>query len=182
MLELSLNILDAVQNSIKAGATLIEIDVDEQPAQNRLIVTVTDNGCGMTPEQLKAVTDPFYTTRKTRKVGLGVPFFKMAAELTGGSFDIRSEAGSGTKLCADFVYDSIDRMPLGQMNETISVLIQCNSKIDFLYRYHYDEKSFVLDTREIKNVLDGVPIDNADVVLYLKDFITENEAELKKQS
>ena len=88
MQELSMNVLDVAQNSVRAGATLIEITVDEQPARDEITIVIADNGCGMTPEQVQSVTDPFFTTRTTRKVGLGVPFFKLAAEITGGSFDI----------------------------------------------------------------------------------------------
>jgi Signal transduction histidine kinase len=179
MQEISLNILDAVQNSIKAGALLIQIEINEAITQNRLTVCVTDNGCGMNAEQLNAVTDPFFTTRKTRKVGLGVPFFKMAAEMTGGSFDIHSELGVGTKLCAEFVYDNIDRMPLGSMEDTVGLLIQCNPGVDFVYKHIYENKSYVLDTREIKKVLEGVPIEHVEVVLYLKNVITENDNDIK---
>lgn len=102
MQELSLNILDVAQNSVRAGATLTEITVDEQPADDRLTISIRDNGCGMAPEQVRQVTDPFFTTRTTRRVGLGVPLLKMAAELTGGSLEITSEPGRGTSLRAVF--------------------------------------------------------------------------------
>ena len=148
MQEISLNILDLAQNSISAKATLIEISVSEKPDDDTLTVTITDNGCGMSQQQLKAVTDPFYTTRTTRKVGLGVPFFKMAAEMSGGSFGIDSKIGAGTCVRGVFGLSNIDRMPLGDINGTIAALIYCNPEIDFVYTRARGDKSFTLDTRE----------------------------------
>ena len=107
MRELSLNILDVAENSLKAGADTIKIDVEFLREENKLTVRVSDNGCGMTGEQIKHVTDPFYTTRTTRKVGLGVPLFKMAAEMSGGSFDISSVVNEGTSLTAIFKTDNV---------------------------------------------------------------------------
>ena len=102
MPEISLNILDVAENSTRAGASLVQITVDVQPEADKLTVIIADDGCGMTPEQIRQVTDPFYTSRTTRKVGLGVPFFKFAAESTGGSFSIESEPGKGTMVTAVF--------------------------------------------------------------------------------
>ena len=124
MPEISLNILDVAENSTRAGASLVQITVDVQPEADKLTVIITDDGCGMTPEQIRQVTDPFYTSRTTRKVGLGVPFFKFAAESTGGSFSIESEPGKGTMVTAVFTLNHIDRMPLGDMTATIHTLIQ----------------------------------------------------------
>lgn len=180
MQEISLNILDIAQNSIKAGAALVSITVDASQADNRLVVCVEDNGCGMTPEQLQMVTNPFYTTRTTRKVGLGVPFFKMAAEMTGGSFRISSEQGKGTVLKAVFVYDSIDRMPLGNMTETLIALIQCNPEIDFIYRRGQDGTDYVMDTREFRQVLEGVPLSEPAVLQFIKEYITEHDEMIQK--
>ena len=113
MPEIALNVLDIAQNSVRAEASLIQISVDVDEAADTLTITIEDNGCGMTAEQTARVTDPFFTTRTTRKIGLGVPFFKMAAESTGGSFSIQSEPGVGTKVTAVFGLSHIDRMPLG---------------------------------------------------------------------
>lgn len=178
MQELSLNILDIAQNSVKAKASLVTIEINEDIHNNFLYIIISDNGCGMTKQQVEQVTDPFFTTRTTRKVGLGVPFFKMAAEMTGGSFEIQSEVGVGTKTKAIFVYDSIDRMPLGDVTSTVVSLIQCNPDIDFLYKHTFCEKSFTLDTREIKQQLEGVPLDVPEVVLFLRDYINENYREI----
>ncbi len=180
MTELSLNVLDVAENSTKAKAKLVYIGVFADSANDSLIIRIDDDGCGMTKEQLASVTDPFFTTRTTRKVGLGVPFFKQTAEMTGGSFDITSEPGVGTKITARFVLSSIDRMPLGDMPSTIHQLILMHQDCDFLYRYSYDGKEFTLDTRELRVVLEGVPFDVPDVSAYIKDFLTENTAEVNE--
>ena len=177
MTELSLNVLDVAQNSVKAGATLIEISVLSDTAKDRLVIIIKDNGCGMTAEQVSRVTDPFYTTRTTRKVGLGVPFYKFAAESTGGSFSIHSEVGVGTTVTAEFVISHIDRMPLGDMTETMRSLITLNGNIDFLYRYKVDDREFTLDTREFREVLGGIPFDNPGVSEYIKEYLKENKEE-----
>ena len=119
MTEISLNILDVAENSTKAGATLVTITVDADFGADQLTVSIEDNGCGMTPEQVERVTDPFFTSRTTRKVGLGVPFFKYAAESTGGSFRFDSAVGAGTTVTATFTLSHIDRMPLGDISTTI---------------------------------------------------------------
>ena len=180
MQEISLNILDIAQNSISAGANLIEISVEEKSAEDTLTVTIKDNGKGMSPEQLKAVTDPFYTTRTTRKVGLGVPFFKMSAEMSGGSFEIVSELGVGTKVCGIFGLSNIDRMPLGDVNGTVSALIYCNPSLDFVFRRSRDEKSFIFDTRSARNLLGEVPLNVNEVTVFIKEFLSEGEKEISE--
>lgn len=178
MRELSLNILDIAQNSISAGASLITVEVKEDTAQKLMTVTVSDNGCGMDEEQLKSVTDPFFTTRTTRKVGMGIPLFRLAAEQTGGKLTIESEKGKGTSTCAVFHTDSIDFTPLGDVTSTITILISMNTDRDFIYRRSRDSEEFVLDTREVKDVLGDVPLNHPDVVLWMKEFIEENTAQL----
>lgn len=180
MQEISLNILDIVQNSIKASAGLIQITVDEDVAGNRLTATVEDDGCGMSTQQVEAVTNPFYTTRTTRKVGLGVPLFKMAAEMTGGTFHIASQPGVGTKLTAAFVYDSIDRMPLGGMTETITALVQCNPTLDFVYCHSYNGCAYTMDTREFRQVLGDIPLNENSVLQFIKEYIEENDLTIQK--
>jgi anti-sigma regulatory factor (Ser/Thr protein kinase) len=174
MPEISLNILDVAQNSVTAGSTLTEITITADRAKDRLTVSVRDNGRGMTEEQVRRVTDPFFTTRTTRKVGLGVPFFKMAAELTGGSFRIESTPGVGTEITAVFGLGHIDRMPLGDMAGTMTALIGPNPSLDFLLRYAVDENGFVMDTREIRKILDGVPLSEPEVLSFITGFINEN--------
>lgn len=177
MTEISLNILDVAENSTKAGATLVTITVDADFGADQLTVTIEDNGCGMTPEQVERVTDPFFTSRTTRKVGLGVPFFKYAAESTGGSFRIDSTTGVGTTVTATFTLSHIDRMPLGDINTTIHTLVVYHPETDFLYQYHYNGRSFTLDTREFKEVLEGVPFDTPEISAYILDYLTENKLE-----
>lgn len=178
MTEISLNILDVAENSVKAGATCIKITVEAHTAEDRLIVIVSDNGCGMSPEQLVKVTDPFYTTRTTRKVGLGVPFFKAAAEQTGGSFCINSAKGVGTTVKAEFVLSSVDRMPLGDISATVQTLVTMHLQQDFLYHYAVNEKSFTLDTKEFKKILGDIPLNTPEIRTYLGDFLKENTAEV----
>lgn len=177
MQEISLNVLDVAQNSVSAKATLIQILVEETQ-DKRLIITIEDNGCGMSEEQVKSVIDPFYTTRTTRKVGLGIPFFKMGAEMTGGSFSIQSKVGEGTVVTAIYHTDHIDCMPLGDMGETIVSLVSCNPQIDFLYTRRYLGDEFVMDTREFKKILGDVPLNEPEVISYLREFLSENTKEL----
>ena len=177
MPEISLNILDVAENSTRAGASLITICISADCKADRLSVVIKDNGCGMTPEQVAHVTDPFFTTRTTRKVGLGVPFFKYAAESTGGSFSIESQPGKGTVVTAVFVLSHIDRMPLGDITSTIHTLILCHPDLDFLYTYQYDEKSFTLDTREFRTILGDIPLNTPEISSYIWDYLTENKLE-----
>ena len=178
MQELSMNILDVAENSVRASATLIEITIDEKPQADLLSVIISDNGGGMTPEQVKNVTDPFFTTRTTRKVGLGVPFFKMAAELTGGKLEIRSEVGKGTQVKADFVRSSIDLMPLGDINETIGTLIHCNPNIDFVYKRLYNGSQMTLDTREFRLILHEIELNDPKISKFIREYLAENTSDL----
>ena len=153
------------------------ITVDADFSGDRLTVVIDDNGCGMTPKQVEQVTDPFFTSRTTRKVGLGVPFFKLAAESTGGSFAITSEPGVGTTVTAVFVLSHIDRMPLGDINTTIHTLVVYHPETDFVYRYQYNGHSFTLDTREFRQVLGDIPFDTPDISAYIMDYLHENKLE-----
>ena len=171
MREISLNILDIAQNSITANATEIRIDVRVDTKSNRLKVSVADNGCGMSEEFLRRVTDPFTTTRTTRKVGLGIPLFKDSAESTGGSFEIKSKQGEGTTTTAVYVLDSIDRMPLGNLQDTIALLIMGKESIRYIFTYSVDGDEFVFDTDEVKNILGDVPLSSTEVIAFLKEYI-----------
>ncbi|MDD6361518.1 MAG: ATP-binding protein [Eubacteriales bacterium] len=171
MRELSLHILDIVENSVKAGASLIKVDV---VAENGMItVTIDDDGRGMSEEFLRTVTDPFTTTRTTRKVGMGLPLFKMAAETAGGKFDIQSTEGKGTRVTASFEKDNIDRAPLGDLVSTIVSELGDDAP-DFVWTYRVDGREFVFDTRELRRQLDGVPMDSPEIVLFVRDLLTEN--------
>jgi anti-sigma regulatory factor (Ser/Thr protein kinase) len=174
MPEISLNILDVAQNSVSAGATRTEISITADRERDTLEVAIRDNGRGMTAEQVQKVTDPFFTTRTTRKVGLGVPFFKMAAELTGGSFQIESTPGVGTVTTAVFGLSHIDRMPLGDIAATMTSLIGPNPDKDFVFRYCVDGNAFIMDTREMRQVLEGIPLSEPEVLSYIAGYINEN--------
>lgn len=178
MRELSLNILDVAQNSITAGASLITIEVAENTAEKTLLIGIYDNGKGMSEEQVKSVIDPFFTTRTTRKVGMGIPLFKMAAEQTGGDLKIKSKSGAGTEVRATFITNSVDFTPLGDVASTVQMLISMNTDRDFIYRRSVDGKEFTLDTREIKEILGDVPLDAYEVSQWLKSFIEDNTNEL----
>lgn len=174
MTELSLNILDIAENSVKAGASLTEITVSVMSADNLLEIIIRDNGCGMTEEQVKKVIDPFYTTRTTRKVGLGVPFFKESAEAAGGSFLVNSKVGVGTTVKASYELSHIDRMPMGDLTATIHTLVTMHEDIDFLFTYKVDENEFVLDTRELREILGGISFKEYEVSNYIKEYLKEN--------
>ncbi len=176
--DISLNILDIVQNSVSARASLIEITVNISNAEDTLTVVIKDNGCGMTDSELMKVVDPFYTTGNKKSVGLGVPFFKMAAQLSGGRFEIDSEKGKGTEVKAIFVLSSIDRMPLGNMTETIMSVVKANRNTDIVYSYTVDSKGFVFDTRQIRKIFGDIPCDTHEVNDFIQSFLNENTAEL----
>ena len=182
MLEISLHVLDIVNNSVKAGADLIGITICEDKQQNVLSIDITDNGCGMDEVFLRSVTDPFKTTRTTRKVGMGLSLFKAAAEATGGNLSIASEKGKGTTVHVSFVYDHIDRQPLGDMAQTITTVLSGNASIDFLYRHTIDGKEFVLDTREIRQILGDVELSQPEIMAWLTDYITEGLQEISQSA
>ena len=181
MQELSLNVLDIAENSVRADASLIKITIEEDTFAHTLRISIEDDGCGMTKEQIEKVMDPFFTTRTTRKVGLGVPFFKMSAEATGGSFSITSTVGKGTRTEAFYHTDHIDMLPLGDMPATMLSLISVNPHLDFLYTYTRDRNTFTLDTRALKEVLEDVPLNTPEVLLYIKEQLTEGEKGLNDQ-
>jgi anti-sigma regulatory factor (Ser/Thr protein kinase) len=180
MRELSLNILDIAQNSISAGASLTEIVVNENTKDKTLLIGIYDNGCGMTEEQVKSVIDPFFTTRTTRKVGMGIPLFKMSCEQTGGKFTIESEKGVGTKINALYKTDSIDFTPLGDIASTIVTIVSMNADKEFLYRRVLDDKEFIFSTVEIKKILDGVPLSEPSVMNWIEEYLNEQYNELLK--
>ena len=180
MRELSLNILDIAQNSISAGASLITIEVSENTTDNTLLIGIYDNGKGMSENQVKSVIDPFFTTRTTRKVGMGIPLFKMAAEQTGGGLEIESEIGVGTNVRASFKTDSVDFTPLGDIASTVQMLITMNTDRDFVYKHTVNEREFIADTREIKGILGDVPLDTYEVSQWILEFIKENTEVLYK--
>lgn len=178
MRELSLHILDIAQNSIVAEADEIRIAIIEDFHTDRLAICIKDDGRGMDSETLAKVVDPFYTTRTTRKVGLGIPMFKQASELCEGKFSITSDLGVGTKIIAEFKHSHIDRMPLGNMSDTLITIINSSDKIDLMYTHEVNNEKFTLSTKEIKKTLGELPITNLDVLIWLRDYIKENLNEM----
>ncbi|MBO5089377.1 MAG: sensor histidine kinase [Clostridia bacterium] len=184
MKELSLNILDITENSVKAGATLTEINIFE--AENDLVLTITDNGCGMTKEILESVTNPFTTTRTTRKVGLGLPLLKLAAEQTGGEVTITSRHESefpeshGTVVKAVFYKNHIDFTPLGDVVSTITTLIQGHPETDFLFIHTIGENAVTFDTRDLRETLEGIPLDTYEVIKWIEEYLKEQYSEILK--
>jgi anti-sigma regulatory factor (Ser/Thr protein kinase) len=179
MKDLSLHILDIVQNSISAGACCIVVDISEDTSANKYTITITDDGRGMSSEVLQRVTDPYYTSRNTRKVGMGIPLFKQNAEVAGGSFSIESEPGNGTKVTASFKHDHIDRPPAGDIAGVMVLLTGANPELNFIYRHTKDNDLYVFDTIEVKQALEDMPVNDARVLKYLKEMIRENLAMIK---
>lgn len=184
MKELSLNILDIAMNSVKAKATVIEILIDE--TADSLTLTIKDNGCGMKPDFLKTVANPFSTTRTTRKVGLGLPFLKLEAEMTGGRMEISSKHideypdSHGTVVTAEFFKNHIDYTPLGDVVSTVTTLIQGSPDIDFVYRHLCPNGKVELDTRELRAVLgDDISLNNIEIIKWIADSLNAEYGELK---
>jgi anti-sigma regulatory factor (Ser/Thr protein kinase) len=178
--ELSLHIMDLLENSIAAGATLIHIEVSEQRKTNRLEITIKDNGRGIPAHLLKQVVNPFYTTRKTRRGGLGLPLFREASRRCAGDFRIRSEEGEGTEVYASFKRDHVDLAPFGDIAATLTSVIVGNPDVDFVYRHHMDGDVFQLDTRDVKQELKDVPIHHPDVIRFLTRLIRDSLTALRQ--
>jgi anti-sigma regulatory factor (Ser/Thr protein kinase) len=158
MEDLSLHVLDIAENSIAAGAQHVEIRVRESQQDDLLSIEIIDDGRGMSEDMLPKVTDPFFTTRTTRRVGLGLPLFEQAAKRAGGKFEVASIPGAGTKVTGVFQYSHVDRQPLGDMNETLLALAVGNPQIEFSYLYRSDDSQVAFSTKEIKAQLGDIPI------------------------
>lgn len=177
MKELSLNVLDIAKNSVKAKATLIDISLRE--AGNKLTLTITDDGCGMKPEVVATVMNPFYTTRTTRKVGMGIPLLMLAAEQTGGTVTIESRheethpTDHGTVVTATFFTDHIDFTPIGDLVASIETLIMGSPEIDFTFVHNMNGRQVTLDTRQLREVLGDVPLDSYEVIQWIGQYLRE---------
>ncbi len=177
MKELSLNILDVAENSVKAGASLTQIVLTEK--DQVLTLEIIDDGCGMSEDVVRSVTDPFYTTRTTRKVGMGIPLLKLASEQTGGELTISSTTAEadpinhGTHVTATFYMDHIDFTPLGDVEATVLTLIQGHPDTDFLFKHEKSGCMVKLDTRELREVLEDVPLNSYDVMEWIGAYLRE---------
>ena len=175
MKEIALYTLDIAQNSITAQARHLEIVLAEEGGTTTL--TITDDGKGMSPQLLARVSDPFTTTRTTRKMGLGLPLLRLAAEQTGGSLSIESAPGVGTTVTAVFLTNHIDCPPLGDIAGTVVLLIQGAPELELVYNHRRGDKLSHLDTRELRAVLGPeVSLSEPEVILWLRDYLQEQEA------
>ncbi len=187
MQDISLHLLDMIENSVRAGASLVEIEIKASVPRNRISFRVKDNGCGMDSETVENALNPFYTTKSERikKIGLGIPLFKQNAEACGGDFTVASAPGEGTEIVAHFKFDHIDRMPVGNLADTMLGAIIGHPENDFLFYIRREGFNgawdFELDTREIKQELDGVPITYPDVIGFLTEIINEGVTNTKME-
>lgn len=178
MKELSLHILDLVQNSIKAEAKNIMIEINEDTKKDILEIIIKDDGFGMDNNTLENVLNPFYTTRTTRNVGLGLSLIKAAANRCEGDLVVKSKKNVGTELFIDFKYSHIDRAPIGNMSDTITCLLNVCEDIDVLYTHKVNNNNFVFDTKKIKDILEEVNLNSPDIILWIRDYINENISKL----
>ncbi len=184
MEEFSLYVLDITMNSVRAGATDIDIMLSENDGV--LTFSVTDNGCGMKAEQVANLKDPFFTTRKTRAVGLGVPFLTMLSEQTGGTVQITSRHESeypedhGTVICATFGKDHIDFIPLGDMVGTVTTLIQGSPLVNFTFNHETSKGKVELSTRQLRELLgDEVSLADFEILEWIRGYLEEGYAQLQ---
>ncbi|MEG2281788.1 MAG: ATP-binding protein [Rikenellaceae bacterium] len=168
-----------MQNSISANASYISLVICEDIGADLLTIIIKDNGKGMTKEQVDKLADPFFTSRTTRKVGLGIPLFKQSAIQSGGSLDVESEVGIGTTVKAIFGYSNIDRPPLGNVANAFILMVSCNPNIRFELKYIYNGNEYIFDSFEVKDVLGDMPLSDAGVIKMLTEMIEENIKELK---
>ncbi|MDO4739946.1 MAG: ATP-binding protein [Eubacteriales bacterium] len=182
MNELALYILDLTQNSVTAGASLVEILVTLSHEQDTLLIEIKDDGCGMSREFVEQVTSPFTTTRKTRKVGLGIPMIKQLCEMCEGEFQIESEPGKGTSLRLRFQLSHVDLPPMGDLAETMTALvIGSPDRPDFRLVYTEGAEPYTFDTAAIRQVLgEDVPLNMPEVVMWMQDDLREGLAEAAK--
>ena len=175
MKELSLHLLDVVQNSIEAGASKIEIEINEDFKKDVLVMEVRDNGRGMSEEQIAQVLDPFFTTRETRHVGLGLPLLLEACRRCEGNLEIHSQPGIGTTVQATFKHSHIDRAPLGNIPSVLMTVLFAENKIDWLYIHKVNQEEFRLGSSEIRKELVDIPITHPKVRNWLLDFLIKGE-------
>lgn len=180
--ELSLHILDIAENSVQAGAKNITIRIHENERTDRLSIGVIDDGKGMDSTTLKEVTNPFITSRTTRKVGLGIPFLKAAAESCNGAFHIQSILGTGTKVEAEFQRSHIDRMPMGDLTGTLITLIIGYPEVNWQLDYSWNENTYHFDDKPVKEILEGVPLSSPEIIKYMRETISHgiNTAQMGK--
>ena len=174
-----MHILDIVQNSISAGATQVTLTVDEAPAADLLTIAIGDNGRGMTPEQVSRLADPFFTSRTTRRVGMGIPLLMDSARQSGGDVRIESEPGKGTEVTAVFGYSNIDRPPLGDVANALMLLVSSNPALDFLFTYRYNGDEYLFDTVDVREILGDDALKDLTIIRNLEEMIKDNMREIR---
>lgn len=179
MNDLSLHIIDIIQNSLSAGAKRIGLAIKEDSANDRLTISIEDNGKGMAPEVAARLEDPFYTTRTTRKVGMGIPLFKQSAMQSGGNLSVESEPGKGTTVTAWFELGNIDRPPLGDVANSFVLMVSANPQIHFTLSYVVNENEYTFDSVEVAEVLGDIELSDVRVIRMLEEMVRENIKELK---
>jgi hypothetical protein len=177
--DLSQHLLDIVENSVNAGASLVHIDIEQDTERDHLTICVRDDGRGIDPTMLPDITDPWVTTRTTRRVGLGIPFLKQTAEMCDGDFEIDSQPGRGTRICAMFRWSHIDRPPVGSLVDTLLCMIVGYPAVNFVYHHRVDDRVFEFDTREIREVLGNeVPLSDPDVLAFMRGALRDGMEEI----
>lgn len=179
MKELAYHILDIANNSVRGKASEITVEIIEDHDNNWLSMSIIDNGIGIPDEILSTIKDPFTTSRTMRKVGLGIPFLNDTCENCEGSLSIDSTVGVGTTVVAKMRLNHIDRPPLGNLSSTMTTLISSEEHINITYVHKVNEHMFEISTKELQDILGDVPLSQVEVVLWLKEFITENINELR---
>ncbi len=179
MLELSLHILDVIENAVEAGASRIQVRIEEDLNANLLTIEIADNGRGMSKELLAKVLNPFYTTRKTRHVGLGLPLFLEAARRCDGDLTIQSEPGKGTRVRATFRHSHVDRAPLGDIPSALLAILLSERPVELDYRHRVGDRTFEIDTEEIRRELGDVPLTHPRIRDWLFQELREGEASLR---
>ena len=178
MKELAMHVYDLMENSTAANAKDVKLTIVDSLKNNDFHFTIEDNGKGMSPEFLAKVTDPYTTSRTTRKVGLGLPLIKMNTEKCGGGMKLTSEVGVGTRLEFWFEHNNWDRPPMGDLAGTIVMLVSQHEDIHFVYKHITDQDEFVFDTNEVKEALGGMSMNDLSIIKYLKEMISENLKEI----
>lgn len=178
MNDLSLFLLDILYNCIEAKCKNIKLLINENISENLLEIIIEDDGIGMNEDTIKKVTNPFYTSRKSRKVGLGIPLYKEICDRCDGAFRITSKENVGTTIYSSFEYNSIDLPDLGDINETICSII-LNEGVDLFYQHRYNHAVFTFDTKEIKKILESVSITDPTVIKWINDYIKSELVKIK---
>lgn len=174
MNEISLHIIDIVQNSISAGAKNVKVRLSEDSMKDLVLLEVEDDGVGIDKETLHMVEDPFFTTKSGKSIGLGIPLLKETAEITDGNFELKSKRGKGTLIKATFKRSHIDLPPIGNLEDTILTLVFAAEDINLKFTYEKNGKIFEIETGKIKSMLGSIPFSNPEVIKFLKEYIKEN--------